>query len=134
QVDREFDICQGEFYTKGAFGEPGLQEFSQEKALHEQPEYVVFNGKVGALMGENALKARAGEKIRFYLGNAGPALVSSIHVVGEIFDNVYGEGGIVVNQHNVQNTLVPGGGSAMVGFTVDGPGQDTIGHHSMVRA
>jgi len=134
KVDREFYICQGEFYTKGAFGEPGLQEFSQEKALHEDPEYVVFNGKVGALMGDHALKARAGEKIRFYLGNAGPSLVSSFHVVGEIFDNVYGEGGIVVNQHNVQNTLVPVGGSAMVEFTVDVPGNYTLVDHSMFRA
>jgi nitrite reductase (NO-forming) len=134
KVDREFYICQGEFYTKGAYGEPGLQEFALEKAIKEQPEYVVFNGKVGALMGENQLKARAGEKIRFYLGNAGPALVSSFHVVGEIFDNVYGEGGIVVNQHNVQNTLVPVGGSAMVEFTVDVPGQYTLVDHSMFRA
>ena len=86
KVDREFYLCQGEFYTKGAYGEPGLQEFSQEKALREDPEYVVFNGRVGSLMGDNALKAKVGEKIRLYLGNAGPSLVSSFHVVGEIFE------------------------------------------------
>ena len=133
KVDREFYICQGEFYTKGAFGEPGLQEFDQEKALHEDPEYVVFNGKVGSLMGEHALKAKVGEKIRIYLGNAGPSLVSSFHIVGEIFDNVYGEGGIEVNQHNVQTTMIPVGGSAMVEFTADVPGPYTLVDHSMFR-
>ena len=133
KVDREFYICQGEFYTTGAYMEPGMQEFSQEKALHEQPEYVVFNGHVGSLMGANALKARVGQKVRIYLGNAGPSLVSSFHIVGEIFDKVYGEGGIDVNQHNVQTTLIPVGGSTMVEFTAEVPGPYTLVDHSMFR-
>jgi nitrite reductase (NO-forming) len=85
-------------------------------------------------MGERALKARAGERVRIYLGNAGPALISSFHVVGEIFDDVYGEGGTVANQHNVQTTVVPVGGSAMVEFTVDVPGEYSLVDHSMFRA
>jgi nitrite reductase (NO-forming) len=134
KVDREFYVCQGEFYTKGEFGDHGLQEFSEEKANKEEPEYVVFNGHVGALMGDNALKAKVGEKIRIYLGNAGPSLVSSFHIVGEIFDKVYGEGGIDVNQHNVQTTLIPVGGSAMAEFTAEVPGEYTLVDHSMFRA
>jgi nitrite reductase (NO-forming) len=121
-VDKEFYIAQGEFYTAGKYGAQGPQAFSLEKALREQPEYVVFNGRVGALMGDNALKAKVGESVRIYLGNAGPALVSSFHIVGEIFDNVYGEGGILPNQHNVQTTVIPVGGSAMVEFTASIPG------------
>ncbi len=134
KVDKEFQIVQGEFYTTGAFGERGPQRFSMEKAVKEDPEYVVFNGKVGSLMGANALRAKAGERIRIFLGNAGPSLTSSFHVVGEIFDNVYGEGGITANQHNVQTTVVPVGGSAMVEFTVDVPGEYTLVDHSMFRA
>jgi nitrite reductase (NO-forming) len=134
KVDREFQIVQGEFYTTGGYGERGPQRFSMEKAVKEDPEYVVFNGQVGALMGARALKARAGERIRIYLGNAGPSLISSFHVVGEIFDAVYGEGGIVPNQNNVQTTIVPVGGSAMVEFTVDVPGAYTLVDHSMFRA
>src|SRR5262245_8113090 len=111
KVDREYFIVQGEFYTTGKFGEAGLQAFSMPKALEEKPEYVVFNGSVGSLMGSGALKAKVGERVRIYLGNAGPSLVSSFHVVGEIFDDVYGEGGTVANQHNVQTTVVPVGGS-----------------------
>jgi len=97
RVDKEFFVVQGEFYTRGAYGERGQQEFSMEKALKEQPDYVVFNGHVGALMGDHALRAKAGQSVRMYLGNPGPSLVSSFHVVGGIFNNVYGEGGSTIN-------------------------------------
>ena len=43
----------------------------------------------------------------------GPNLVSSFHVIGEIFDRVVVEAGTVEN-HNVQTTLVPAGGAAIV--------------------
>jgi nitrite reductase (NO-forming) len=134
KVDEEFFIVQGEFYTDGAHGQPGAQRFDLDKALREQPEYVVFNGHVGALMGENALRAKAGQSVRLYLGNAGPALVSSFHVVGEIFDDVYGEGGTQVNQHNVQTTVVPVGGTAMVDLVTEVAGNYQFVDHSMFRA
>ena len=51
KVDKEFYIMQGDFYTKGKYGDKGLQEFDMDKAIAEHPEYVVFNGKTGALLG-----------------------------------------------------------------------------------
>ncbi|HEY1138879.1 MAG TPA: copper-containing nitrite reductase, partial [Lysobacter sp.] len=105
KVDKEFYVMQGDFYTQGAHGDPGLQAFSLEKAIDEHPTYVVFNGSEGALTGDNALTAKAGETIRMYVGNGGPNLVSSFHVIGEIFDKVYTEGGSKY-QENVQTTLV----------------------------
>lgn len=97
-VDREYYIMQGDFYTEGATNEKGFQGFDVQKAIDEEPEYVVFNGKVGALTGENAISAEVGETVRLYVGNGGPNLVSSFHVIGEIFDNVYVEGGDMVNK------------------------------------
>jgi hypothetical protein len=47
-VDREYYVMQGEVYTAGGYGEPGLQPFSMEKALAENPDYVVFNGAVSS--------------------------------------------------------------------------------------
>ncbi|PIR25870.1 MAG: nitrite reductase, copper-containing [Deltaproteobacteria bacterium CG_4_10_14_0_2_um_filter_43_8] len=132
-VDREYYVMQGDFYTKGKYGAAGLQPFDMEKALKEQPDYVVFNGAVGALVGDNALKAKVGERIRLFVGNGGPNLVSSFHVIGEIFDNVFQEGGRVPN-HNVQTTLVPAGGSAITEFTVDVPGTFILVDHSIFRA
>ena len=134
KVDREYFIVQGEFYTDAPFGTPGARKFSLEKALQERPDYVVFNGHVGALLGEKALRARAGESVRLYLGNAGPSLLSSFHIVGEIFDHVYGEGGSRINQHDVQTTLVPVGGAAMVEFVAEVPGSYQLVDHSMFRA
>ena len=133
KVDKEFYIVQGDFYTKGKKGAQGLQPFDMDKAVAEQPEYVVFNGHVGAIAGDNALKAKAGETVRMYVGNGGPNLVSSFHVIGEIFDKVYVEGGKLINE-NVQSTIVPAGGSAMVEFKVDVPGSYTLVDHSIFRA
>jgi len=134
KVDKEYFIIQGEFYTDAPFGTRGNRKFSLDKALKEQPDYVVFNGHVGALMGDKALRAKAGESVRFYLGNAGPSLLSSFHIVGEIFDSVYGEGGTDVNQRNVQTTVVPVGGSAIVEFVAEVPGRYELVDHSMFRA
>ncbi|HFC3035294.1 TPA: copper-containing nitrite reductase [Neisseria gonorrhoeae] len=133
KVDKEFYIVQGDFYTKGKKGAQGLQPFDMDKAVAEQPEYVVFNGHVGAIAGDNALKAKAGETVRMYIGNGGPNLVSSFHVIGEIFDKVYVEGGKLINE-NVQSTIVPAGGSAIVEFKVDIPGSYTLVDHSIFRA
>jgi len=132
-VDQEFYVVQSEFYTKGAYGESGLQPFSMEKALAETPDYVVFNGAVGALAGDKAVSAKVGDKIRLYLGNGGPNLISSFHVIGEIFDNVYHEGGTLIN-HNVQTTLVPAGGSSIAEFKVEVPGSLVLVDHSIFRA
>ncbi|TYC10661.1 nitrite reductase, copper-containing [Bizionia gelidisalsuginis] len=133
EVDKEYYIMQGDFYTKGANGERGLQPFDMQKAVNEQADYVVFNGKVGALTGDNALTAKVGETVRLYVGNGGPGLVSSFHVIGEIFDRVNVEGGSLVNE-NVQTTLIPAGGAAMIEFKVDVPGTFIIVDHSIFRA
>ena len=133
KVDKEFYIVQGDFYTKGKKGAQGLQPFDMDKAIAEQPEYVVFNGHVGSIAGDNALKAKTGETVRMYVGNGGPNLVSSFHVIGEIFDKVYVEGGKLINE-NVQSTVIPAGGAAMIEFKVDIPGSYTIVDHSIFRA
>ena len=133
KVDREYYVCQGDFYTKGKNGDPGLQPFDMEKAVREQPDYVVFNGSVGAIAGDNALTAKVGETVRLYLGNGGPNLLSSFHVIGEIFDRVSIEGGDLQNS-NVQTTLIPSGGAAVVEFKVETPGTFILVDHSIFRA
>jgi len=133
QVDKEYYIMQGDFYTKGENGDPGLQPFDMQKAVDEDADYVVFNGSVGALTGDNAITANVGETVRLYVGNGGPNLVSSFHVIGEIFDKVHVEGGSTINE-NVQTTLVPAGGAAIVEFRVDVPGTFILVDHSIFRA
>jgi nitrite reductase (NO-forming) len=133
KVDREFYVMQSEFYVKaGLNGQPGTLDM--EKGIEEKPTYVVFNGSLGAETGDNALSVKAGETVRLFVGNAGPNLVSSFHVIGEVFDNVYGEGGSTISQKNVQTTVVPAGGAAMVEFRAEKPGTLVMVDHSIFRA
>lgn len=132
-VDREYYVVQGDFYTASEFGKKGLQPFSMKRAIDENPSYVVFNGSALSLVGDNALQAKAGETIRLYVGNGGPNLVSSFHVIGEIFDKVYTEGGLKYQEH-VQTTVVPAGGSSIVEFKVETAGTYILVDHSLFRA
>ena len=134
-VDREYYVMQGEFYTQGRTMAGGLQGFDPEKARDERPEYVLFNGRMGALMGDGALKAKTGETVRLFVGNGGPNLISSFHVIGEIFDRVYPEAAMGSEiKRNVQTTLIPAGGAAIAEFKVDVPGRFLLVDHSISRA
>lgn len=132
-VDKEYYVMQGDFYTQGEYGAKGLQPFDMNKAVKETPDYVVFNGKVGALTNGGELTAKVGETVRLFVGNGGPNLVSSFHVIGEIFDSVHIEGGSTINK-NVQTTLIPAGGAAIVDFKVETPGTFILVDHSIFRA
>ena len=132
-VDKEYYVMQGDFYTAGKYREKGLQAFDMQKAIDERPTYVLFNGSESALTGDNALKAKVGEKVRLFIGNGGPNLVSSFHVIGEIFDKVWFEGGTKF-QENVQTTLIPAGGAAIAEFKTEVPGTYVIVDHSIFRA
>ncbi len=133
KVDKEFYVMQSEFYTKEAFGTPGLSHLDMEKGVEEKPTYVVFNGNVNSMTGDKALQAEVGQRIRLFVGNAGPNLTSSFHVIGEIFDNVYQEGGSVA-QHNVQTTLIPAGGASIVEFGAEKAGNLIMVDHAIFRA
>lgn len=134
KVDHEYYVMQGDFYTKGPYGQQGLQPFSMQKALAEKPDYVVFNGAVGALLDDRALQAKAGETVRLFVGNGGPNMTSSFHVIGEIFDKVMVEGNMSTISHNVQTTMIPSGGATIVEFKVNVPGTYILVDHSLTRA
>jgi nitrite reductase (NO-forming) len=133
KVDHEYYIMQGDFYTPGAYRAGGLQPFDTQKSIDEKPSYVLFNGADGALTGKNALTAKTDEKVRLFFGVGGPNLTSSFHIIGAIFDKVYFEGGTHF-QEQVQTTMVPAGGSAIVEYTTKVPGNLTLVDHSLSRA
>lgn len=134
KVDHEYYVVQGDFYTDKPFGKKGVANFDMQKGIDEHPTYVVFNGSTTSLVGDNALKAKVGETVRMFVGNGGPNLTSSFHVIGEIFDRVHQEGGVKVNQEHVQTTVVPPGGSAIVEFKVDTNGTYVLVDHALFRA
>lgn len=132
-VDQEFYLVQGELYTSGSLGRKGLVSFDSQALVDGNPSYVTFNGKIPP---HTSMEVKRGEKVRIYVGNGGVNLISSFHVIGEIFDTVYPEGAIGSGSaifKNVQTTIVPAGGAAIVEFTADVPGTYTIVDHALAR-
>jgi len=138
-VDKEFCVVQSEFYTNDEPEEKGsnLLGMNEERLVDENPNYVVFNGRVNSMTtsdGGSPLVATAGERVRIFFGNAGPNLVSSFHVIGAIFDKVYREGDLMTPPaRGLQTTLVPAGGAAVVEFVPTTPGNLTLVDHSISR-
>lgn len=85
-VDHEYVLVQSELYL-GAPGQPG--DLARMQA--NQPDAVVFNGYVSQYA-FRPLTARAGQRVRIWLLDAGPNRATAFHVVGAQFDTVYAEG------------------------------------------
>jgi nitrite reductase (NO-forming) len=134
KADKEFVLVQSEFYTKTGTGKKGeTLEFSMENGLMEHPSHVVFNGSAGSLV-KNPLTAKVGDTVRIFYINAGPNLIASWHVIGEIFDRVYPEGSLVTPPlQNLRTAVVPAGGSSMAEFKVEYPGTYINVDHSIFR-
>ncbi|MBI4730682.1 MAG: nitrite reductase, copper-containing [Chloroflexi bacterium] len=133
-VDREFYVMQGEIYTVEDFGTLGLLTGSVDKLLDEEPEFFVFNGTTTALTSIAPLTANTGETVRIFFGVGGPNFTSSFHVIGEVFDRVYNQASLTSDPlTDVQTTLVPPGGAAMVEFHLEVPGRYILVDHALSR-
>lgn len=132
-VDKEFYLVQGELYTQGGIGKKGLVMFDPKALLDGNPTYVTFNGRI---QGETRMKVNKGDKVRVYVGNGGVNLVSSFHLIGEIFDTVYPEAAMGKDSalfKNVQTTAVLPGGASIVELTADVPGKYLFVDHALAR-
>lgn len=135
EVDHEFYVMQGELYTEEALGTPGLLTESIDKLLDEQPTYYVMNGAFKALTGDRALQAEVGDTARIYFGVGGPNKISSFHVIGEIFDNVYQDASLTSEPiQDVQTVMVAPGGATVVDLTFEVPGNYVMVDHALSRA
>ncbi len=94
--DVEIFLIQHELYSSG------------KDAIEGKPIYVLFNGKIFRYVDE-PIKAKPGDFVRIYFLNAGPNLVSTLHIVGIIWDYVYWQGN--------PNVTMPGGQSVIAGPT-----------------
>ena len=137
KVDQEYYVMQSEFYynsTGNVGDDEETVECAYDRGLKEEPNAVVFNGREDALTGKDMLKAKTGDRIRIFFGNAGPNLISSFHIIGTTFDKVYREGDLIsLPARCIQTTLVPSGGAAVVEFQPLVPGIYTLSDHSIFR-
>ena len=85
-VDREYVIVASEVYLGPEGGEPNT-----DKIAAKTPDLMTFNG-VAFQYHQQPLKAKVGERVRFWVMAAGPSLPTPFHVVGLQFDQVFFEG------------------------------------------
>ena len=85
-VDREYAIVASEVYLGPEGGEPNT-----DKIAAKTPDLMTFNG-VAFQYHQQPLKAKVGERVRFWVMAAGPSLPTPFHVVGLQFDQVFFEG------------------------------------------
>lgn len=131
-ADKELYVVQSEIYTKD--DKPGHKNFDLARAEKADPQFIVFNGSLASLLKDKAPQALENQTVRLYVGNAGPNLISSFHVIGQIFDKVYREGDLITPPaRGVQTTLIPAGGSAVVEFTPRVPGTFLLVDHAIFR-
>ena len=132
-VDHEWYMVQSEYYTSSK--DPGVVEFDREAVTDESPSYVVFNGAVGALTGDNALEMSVGERARIYFVNAGLNLDSNFHPIGSHWDKVYPEAALLNEPlRGSQTTLVPAGGGTVVELIGQVPSTLVLVDHALARA
>ena len=134
-VDREYVMVQNEWYRYNDLedmenGEPSQVVFST-KALHEGG--LNTNGDTFSLK-EKPLLAKVGDRVRLYVNNVGPNEVSSFHVVGTIFDDVYIDGNPYNHYQGMQTVMLPASGGAVVEFTVTEEGSFPIVTHQFNHA
>jgi nitrite reductase (NO-forming) len=116
RADKEFVVVQSEFYAKA--DSAGRAQPDWQGALAKQASYVVFNGRAFQYK-EHPLRVDEGDRVRFFVMNAGPTFNSDFHVVGAIFDRVYPDGNPSHPLEKVQTYMVPAGGGAVFETTFE---------------
>jgi nitrite reductase (NO-forming) len=135
EIDKEFVIVQNEWYKYNDYedflnGVPTNVVFSA-KALKEGQ--VNTNGTATSLV-DSPLLAKVGDRVRIYVNNVGPNEVSSFHVVGTVFDDVYIDGNPYNHMKGLQTVMLPASGGAVVEFTVTREGNYPIVTHQFNHA
>src|SRR5690606_38650893 len=97
------------------------------------PTHVVFNGRVGALTGEGALKANVGETVLIVHGQANRD--TRPHLIGGHGDYVWQTGKF----HNVPDVdqetwFIPGGTAGAAVYTFEQPGVYAYVNHNLIEA
>lgn len=97
------------------------------------PTHVVFNGTAGALTGDNALKAKVGEKVLFIHSQANRD--SRPHLIGGHADLVWQGGSFSDTPDTGYETwFVPGGSAVAAGYEFMQPGLYVYLSHNLIEA
>lgn len=88
--DLEIFLVQHELYSSG------------KRAVEGNPDYVMFNGELFRYVAD-PIRAKPGDFVRIYFLNVGPNIISTLHLVGIVWDFAYWQG-----MPDPENVLVGG--------------------------
>ena len=106
-VDREYLMVQSEIYLG-----PEGEEADAAKVAAKTPDLFAFNG-IAFQYRDRPLPAKPGERVRFWVLNAGPSEPMSFHCVGLQFDQVFFEGAWTLGGPDRIGAAWSGGGQAL---------------------
>jgi len=89
-VAKSYVLVQSEAYVDGN-GRSSVKPVNADAVAARKPSFITFNGMANQY-DYRPLTAKAGERVRIWVLDAGPNEPSSFHVVGTQFDTVYKEG------------------------------------------
>ena len=111
KADKEFVIIQSEFYARE---DSVTHQHTPDwgAAMAKNASHVTFNGRAFQYK-NHPLQVDVGDRVRFFVVNAGPTFRSDFHIVGAIFDRVYADGTPGNALERVQTWTIPAGGGAV---------------------
>ncbi|WP_420963219.1 copper-containing nitrite reductase [Brucella sp. IR073] len=141
RYDRVYYVGENDFYVPKdengkykTYGSPGeAYEDTLEVMRKLTPTHVVFNGKVGALTGENALKAKVGETVLVVHSQANRD--TRPHLIGGHGDYVW-ETGKFNNppEKDLETWFIRGGSAGAALYTFLQPGVYAYVNHNLIEA
>ena len=97
------------------------------------PTHIVFNGKAGALTGENALTAKVGETIMIIHSQANRD--TRPHLIGGHGNLVWERGSFADKpKTNLETWFIPGGAAGAMMYTFKQPGLYAYLNHNLIEA
>ena len=139
--DRVYYVGEQDFYVprdeKGAFkkydsaGDAMVDTLEVMRTL--TPSHIVFNGAVGALTGDNALKAAVGEKVLIVHSQANRD--TRPHLIGGHGDYVWATGKFRnIPDVDQETWFIPGGTAGAAFYTFEQPGIYAYVNHNLIEA
>ncbi len=127
-ADVSYVLVQGEWYSHQVSGT--LMAGDYDKMMAVRPDEVVFNG-IAFQYKDHPLTARVGQRVRFYVVDAGPNLSSAFHIIGGMFAAVYLDGDAKHALSGVSTYPIAPGQGVVLDAIMPHPGKYPIVDHSM---
>ncbi len=127
-ADVSYVLVQGEWYSHQVSGT--LMAGDYDKMMAVRPDEVVFNG-IAFQYKDHPLTARVGQRVRFYVVDAGPNLSSAFHIIGGMFAAVYPDGDAKHALSEVSTYPIAPGQGVILDAIIPHPGKYPIVDHSM---